>query len=185
MGSEMCIRDSFERNERVPGLPALAVQAGPPSQTTSRPLKASSTRAGAALRAPPTGAMAARVAPAALGPKLSGLDLAMLGDDAWDDAFMTIMFDFERPVPELEAILRAWLLAQLADPSNLLRLRIRKGPDGRWRYFANDEPSEALCARMLTASPAPLRVDEMPAKLRAPNADAMWARVAPLSLIHI
>ena len=38
----------------------------------------------------------------ALGPRLTGLDLAMLGDDAWDDAFMTIMFEFERPVPELD-----------------------------------------------------------------------------------
>ena len=115
----------------------------------------------------------------ALGPRLTGLDLAMLGDDAWDDAFMTLMFEFERPVPELEGVLRAWLLRQLDDPSNLLRLRIAKGPDGKWRYFASDEPSDALCARMLTASAAPLDVDEMPAKLRAPNADAAWARVAP------
>ena len=43
----------------------------------------------------------------ALGPRLTGLDLAMLGDDAWDDAFMTLMFEFERPVPELEGVLRA------------------------------------------------------------------------------
>ena len=35
------------------------------------------------LRAPFTGAMPTQVAPTALGPRLTGLDLAMLGDDAW------------------------------------------------------------------------------------------------------
>ena len=42
-----------------------------------------------------------------LGTELSGLDLAMLGDDAWDETFMSLKFEFERPVPALERALRS------------------------------------------------------------------------------
>ena len=74
-------------------------------------------------------------------------------------------------------MLRAWLLAQLADPSNLLRLLVRKGPDGPVAL------RERRAVRRAVARACSPRRPRRSASTRCPraraDADAAWARVAP------
>jgi len=127
-----------------------------------------------------------RVRPADLGSKLSGLDRAMLGDDAWDETFLTMLLEFESSVLDLEHLIRAWLTAQLDDPQNKLRLRLEKS--GRdWYYKFNDEDTRSMVDRILVPCDQ-IGLEAMPSKSRA-NPDALSILVCPssflLSISHV